>query len=133
MKLVLAAACLSLTLVPVTAPFAQTMGPMGAISPTQALANVGLCMTVEGHATLSQPDGRQGMQLTLDDGTNRLVGYIPTPGSFPELSSLDGQTVDVTGVIQVDYGRPEIEMNQPDLVWAAGSAPSGLISCQNSG
>ena len=133
MKLILAAACLSLTVVPVTAGFAQSMGPMGAISPTQALSNVGLCMTVEGHATLSPAAGRLGMQLTLDDGVNHLTGYIPTPDSFPELSSLDGQTVDVTGVIQMDYGMPEIEMNQPDLVWAAGNTPDALVTCRSSG
>jgi hypothetical protein len=103
------------------------------ITPTRALSNIGLCMTVEGHATLSPAAGRLGMQLTLDDGTNRLTGYIPTPDSFPDLNSLDGQMIDLTGVIQMDYGVPEIEMNSPDYVWAAGGAPDGLLTCLNSG
>jgi hypothetical protein len=103
------------------------------ISPTQALSNIGLCMTVEGHATLSPAAGRLGVQLTLDDGNTRLIGYIATPASFPDLNSLDGQTVDLTGVVQVDYGKPEIEMNSADYVWAAGGKPDTLVTCENSG
>jgi hypothetical protein len=127
MKIIIVAACLAGAILPAYA------GNTDTISPTQALSNVGLCMTVEGHATLSPAAGRLGMQLTLDDGTNQLVGYIPTPDSFPDLSSLDGQTVDLSGVIQVDYGKPEIEMNLPDHVWAAGGRPDGLVTCENSG
>ena len=105
------------------------------ITPTQALSNVGLCMTVEGHATLSPAaGGRNGMQLTLDDGNGgRLVGYVSAPASLPDLGSLDGQTVDVTGVIQMDYGLPEIELNSQDYVWTAGNAPSSLVTCWASG
>jgi hypothetical protein len=105
------------------------------ITPTQALSNVGLCMTVEGRATLTPANGgRDGMQLTLDDGNGgRLVGYVSAPASLPDLNSLDGQTVDLTGVIQVDYGLPEIELNSPDYVWTAGNAPSTLVTCWASG
>ncbi len=127
MKIVIAALCLAGSVAPAFADYGQV------ITPTQARSNVGLCMTVEGHATLSPANGRLGMMLTLDDGAGKLTGYIPTPASFRDLSSLDGQTVDITGVIQMDYGLPEIEMNQPDLVWAAGNTPSTLVTCQNSG
>jgi len=127
MRILIAAACLANSILPACADYTD------AITPTQALSNVGLCMTVEGRATLGPAAGRLGMQLTLDDGTQRLIGYIPTPDSFPDLNSLDGQTVDLTGVIQMDYGLPEIEMNQPNLVWAAGGRPDMLVTCQDSG
>jgi len=127
MKVFIVAACLSGSILPAYAVYTDP------ISPTQALANIGGCVTVEGHATLTSATGRLGMQLTLDDGNTQLVGFIATPASFTELSSLDGQTVDLTGVIQVDYGKPEIELNSPDYVWAAGAKPDGLITCQNSG
>ena len=127
MRILIAAACLASSILPAYADYTD------AITPTQALSNVGLCMTVEGRATLGPAAGRLGMQLTLDDGTQRLTGYIPTPDSFPDLNSLDGQTVDLTGVIQMDYGLPEIEMNQPYLVWAAGGRPDKLVTCQDAG
>ena len=127
MRILVAALCLAGSIL---RAFADYTDP---ITPTQALHNVGLCMTVEGRATLSPASGRLGMQLTLDDGSQQLTGYIPTPDSFPDLNSLDGQTVDLTGVIQMDYGKPEIEMNQPYLVWAAGGRPDFLVTCQDSG
>ena len=127
MRILIAAALLAGSVLPALAGYGDT------ITPTQAIANVGLCMTVEGHATLTPAVGRLGMQLTLDDGIGRLTGYIPTPASFPDLNSLDGQTVDLTGVIQMDWGLPEIEMNQPNLVWAAGGHPDTLVTCQDAG
>jgi hypothetical protein len=132
MRILIAAVCMAGSILPalVLPASADYTDP---ITPTQALHNVGLCMTVEGRATLSPASGRLGMQLTLDDGSQQLTGYIPTPDSFPDLNSLDGQTVDLTGVIQMDYGKPEIEMNQPYLVWAAGGRPDMLVTCQDSG
>jgi hypothetical protein len=132
MRKLITAACVAGACIAVSFP-ANASYLDGPITPTQALANVGLCMTVEGHATLSPAAGRLGMMLTLDDGNSQLTGYIATPDSFPELNSLDGQTVDLTGVIQVDYGKPEIELNSPEYVWAAGGKPDGLVTCQNSG
>ena len=118
----------SLISLPALADYGQT------ITPTQALSNIGLCMTVEGRATvMPSTDGRLGMQLVVDDGTNRLIGHVDGPSSLPDLQSLDGQTVNLTGVIQMDYGRPEIELNSPDYVWVAGNAPETLVTCWGSG
>jgi hypothetical protein len=127
MRLVIAAALLASSALPAFAGYGDI------ITPTQALSNVGLCMTVEGRATITPADGRLGMQMTLDDGNTKLVGYIAGPAAFPDLMSLDGQQVNLTGVIQMDYGRPEIEMNSPDYVWAAGNAPGTLVTCMSSG
>jgi hypothetical protein len=73
------------------------------------------------------------MLLTLDDGVNKVNGYIDSPASLPDINSLEGQTVDLTGVIQVGYGVPEIELNSPEYVWTAGNAPSTLVTCWASG
>lgn len=129
MRLIIAAACLAGSVIPAFAGYGDV------ITPTQALSNVNFCMTVEGHATIEPAwGGRQGMQMTVDDGNVKLIGYIPGPAAFPDLMSLDGQTVQLTGVVQMDYGRPEIWMNSPDYVWLAGNAPTDrLIHCRNSG
>lgn len=128
MRIFIAAALLTTaSVLPAFADYGQT------ITPTQALSNIGMCMTVEGRATVMPADGRQGMQLVVDDGTNKLIGYMDGYSSVPNLQSLDGQTVNLTGVIQMDYGRPEIELNSPDYVWVAGSAPDTLVTCWGSG
>jgi hypothetical protein len=127
MRLFLAAAFLTGSVLPAFADYGQT------ITPTQALSNIGLCMTVEGRATVMPAVGRLGMQLVLDDGNSKLVGYVDGPSSIPDLQSLDGQTVNLTGVIQMDYGLPEIELNSPDYVWVAGNAPDTLVTCWASG
>ena len=128
MRFFIAALCVATSVAPAYAGHGDT------ITPTQALANVGLCMTVEGRASLGPAEGgRDGMQLTIDDGNSKLIGYISAPASLPDLNSLDGQTVNLTGVIQMDYGRPEIELNSADYVWVAGNAPDTLVTCWGSG
>ncbi len=128
MRFFIAALCITTSVLPAYAGYGDT------ITPAQALSNVGQCMTVEGHATVSDANGgRFGKQLTLEDGDVRLTGYVPAPASIPDLNSLDGQTVDLTGVVRIVYGLPEIELQSPDYVWTAGSAPDVLVTCQNSG
>jgi hypothetical protein len=128
MRFFIAALCMATSVLPAYAGYGDT------ITPSQALSNVGLCMTVEGRASLSPASGRLGTNLILEDQNGgKLVGYVDAPASLPELNSLDGQTVNLTGVIQMDYGMPEIELNSPDYVWAAGNAPSSLVTCWASG
>jgi hypothetical protein len=130
MKLVIAAALLAGSVLPAFASYGDV------ITPTQALSNLNSCMTVEGKATIEPAHSGRfgGMQMVLDDGNNKLIGYVPGPQAFPDLMSLEGQTVQLTGVVRMEYGRPTIWMNSPDYVWVAGNAPTDkLLHCRDSG
>jgi DNA/RNA endonuclease YhcR with UshA esterase domain len=125
MRACLAAASLLLLAGPVTA--ASNPPP---ISPSEASGNVGACMTVEGRATLSPSQGRLGTDINLGDG-NGFVVYVANEGSLPDLHSLDGQTVDVTGVVLMDRGRPAIQLSNPEKIMVAGTDPGKLMTCDN--
>lgn len=126
MRIIIAAICLAGSCLPAFAGYGDI------ITPTQALSRIGQCATVEGRATIVPAiGGRIGMQMTVEDDTNRLTGYINGPAAFPDLMSLDGQTVNLTGVVHMVYGRPEIALNSPDYVWAAGNAPDHLVACKS--
>jgi hypothetical protein len=104
------------------------------ISTAQAYGDVGQCMTVEGHAAVVADSSRPGMDILLDGSDQRsapFLGYVRDTGGLPDLSSLDGQTVDITGVVLMDRGVAEIQLTSPDYVWVAGNAPSRLIACDH--
>jgi hypothetical protein len=86
---------------------------------------------VEGRASFAPSPGRLGTDMYLDNGDATFVAYIPSEGSLPDLHSLDGQTVDVTGVIAMDRGRPEILLSNPEMVMVAGTDPGKLLTCDN--
>jgi hypothetical protein len=113
------------------APVAASSNPP--ISPSQAMSNVGACMTVEGRATIAPDSYRPGLDIALgdQDQDSHFLIYVPNTGRFPDINSLDGQAVDITGVIQIDLGRPEILLANPELLTTAGSDPGHLITCDN--
>jgi hypothetical protein len=102
------------------------------IAPSQALQHVGACMTVEGRASISPDPGRFGVDIGLGDQDNALFTvYVPSVNAFPDLSSLDGQTVDVTGVVHIDRGTATILLSNPELITRAGTDPGKLLTCDN--
>ena len=90
-------------------------------------------MTVEGHASLAPDSIRPGMDITMGDTDqgNPFMIYVPNTGRLPDLNSLDGQTIDITGVIQIDRGKAEILLANPELIMVAGSEPGHLLTCDN--
>ncbi len=123
MRAFLAAASLVLLAGPVTAAAIRP------ITPSEALSNVGACMTVEGRAAMAPSTGRLGTDIRLDDGG--FVAYVANEGSLPELHTLDGQTVDITGVVLIDRGRPSILLSNPEKIMVAGTDPGKLMTCDN--
>jgi len=121
---------------PVIASLALLAGPVAAasnpppISPSQAAQHVGACMTVEGRAAFSPSPGRFGTDISLGDD-NGFIVYVANEGSLPDLHSLDGQTVQVTGVVLIDRGRPEIQLANPEMIMLAGTGPGKLMTCDN--
>jgi hypothetical protein len=101
--------------------------------PEQAAANIGACMTVEGRASISPDLNRFGVDIALGDRDEnaQFIVYVPSVNSFPDLNSLDGQNVDITGVVLIDRGVPSIQLNNPELIWAAGNEPDKLVTCDN--
>ena len=104
--------------------------PQPSIAPSQAAAHVGACMTVEGHASMMQDESRPGIDINLD-GDSGFMAYVPYPGGFPGLKDFDGQNVAITGIVLIDRGRPSIQLNNPEMIMAAGTDPGKLITCDN--
>jgi hypothetical protein len=128
MKAFVIAASLLVLAAPVAA--ASNLPP---ITPFQAISNVGACMTVEGHASVAPDSIRPGMDIAMGDPDqgNPFMIYVPNTGRLPDLNSLDGQTIDITGVIQMDRGKAEILLANPELVMVVGSEPGHLLTCDN--
>src|SRR5580692_12875420 len=92
---VLALAAFPLVVLPVAA------AAMAPISPHQALANRGQCVNIEGTASVRTDPQRPGLDVDLDGKDSSAFGYIipQNQAQFPNLSSMDGQRVAITGVV----------------------------------
>jgi hypothetical protein len=106
-----AAGCLALGLAFAGAPaLAQTQAQP--IAPGDVMAHVGQSVTVEG-AVSDVFTARSGVTL-LDIGgrypDNPFTAVIlaTDAGKFPDLKTLDGKTVDITGPVKLYKGKPEI-------------------------
>jgi hypothetical protein len=123
MKLLISAVCLSL----LTFPAGAAM--MAPISPHQALANRGQCVAIEGIASVRTDPQRPGIDVDLDGKDSPAFGYIEVQNKaqFPDLGSLAGQRVSVSGVVQFYRGRAEINLTSArQLTSATGDTSSGL-------
>jgi hypothetical protein len=92
---------------------------VGAIKPSQAAAQQGSLVIVEGTADVHDDSTRSGIDITLTGSDNsHLNAFIPTQDreQFPDLNSYNGKTVDVTGVVLFDGGKPEIRVLRPNQV-----------------
>lgn len=87
------------------------------VAPNQAQAHVGQVVTVEG--TVSEVyTGKSGATF-LDIGgaypNNAFAAVIfkDDASKFPDIDTLGGKTVDITGSVRLYQGRPEIVVNDP--------------------
>jgi hypothetical protein len=123
MKYGFAAAALAISVLPA---FALQLAP---ISPHQALANRGQCVTIEGVAGVRSDPQRPGLDVDLDGKDSSAFGYVlpQNQGQFPNLNSMDGQRVAITGVVTMYLGRAQIHMTSARQLSPAGAGTdSGL-------
>ena len=123
MKHLLAAAAVTAVL---AVPAYAALSP---ITSDQSLHNIGQCVAVEGTASVRKDPQRLGTDIDVDGEHSSFLGYIP-PGNerqFPDLDSLNGQQVRITGVVHTYLGRGEVQItNLPQLSAAAGETGGGL-------
>jgi hypothetical protein len=107
---------------------AATLAP---ISPHLALANRGQCVSVQGTASVRSDPQRPGLDVDLDGKDSSAFGYIEPQdqAQFPDLNSLDGQQVNISGVVQFYLGRAEIILTSASqLMPTTGDQSSGLTN-----
>lgn len=84
-----------------------------AIPPENAAAHIGQTVTVEGVATEVHTDDRSGVTF-IDMGgryPNHLftgVIFSDSAGTFPNVHSIEGRAVDISGQVRLYKGKPEI-------------------------
>jgi hypothetical protein len=115
MKILCALALLTVAVTPAVA--AQP------ITPGQALGYQGSNVTIEGTAMIlpsrsTHLDEAAQVRLGDSDNPGAFVGYINKSDlkKFPDLAALDGKTVDISGVVEGDFGLPEIRISSPDQI-----------------
>jgi hypothetical protein len=103
--------------------------PLQSITPHEALANRGQCVSVQGTATVRDDPQRPGLDVDLDGKSSPAFGYIEPQdkAQFPNLASMDGQRVNISGVVQFYLGRAEIKMTSAkQLMPATNDESAGL-------
>ena len=123
MKYGFAAAVLAMSVLPA---FAVQLAP---ISPHQALANKGQCVNIEGTASVRSDPQRPGLDVDLDGKDSSAFGYIlpQNQAQFPDIKSIEGRRVAITGVVTIYMGRAQIHMTSArQLTPAGGNADRGL-------
>jgi hypothetical protein len=103
---------MTLMLLAALIPGAAMASAVAPITPQQALAHQGKCVTVTGTGSLRADPQRLGFDLDVDGKDSPFFGYIPRENrsQFPELDNLSGGQVAVSGVVQFYHGRAEIEL-----------------------
>lgn len=111
---------LALLFTPATAAaFAQTK----IIPAAEAKYHIGETLMVEGMMS-EVHHAASGNEIFLDMGGHypnqqfTAVIFKDDSGKFPNADSLEGKTVDITGMIKLYKGRPEIILNDPGQIKA---------------
>ena len=88
------------------------------IAPNEAANHIGQNVTVEG--TVSEVDHAASRGMTFIDmgghypnNTFAAIIFKDDAAKFPDVDTLNGKTIDVTGVIRLYQGRAEIIVNDP--------------------
>jgi hypothetical protein len=105
MKLATVAALILLaSSAPLSLAMAQAAGP-APLAPDQARSNIGQNVIIEGTAHVYRAGTWLGVYVELGNhpGGTSFAGYIPNENlaRFPDLRTIDGQQVDITGVVQI--------------------------------
>lgn len=93
------------------------------IKPSEAASHLGQSATVEGVVS-DVYHAASGNAVFIDIGgrypKNQFAGVIfsDDEAKFPDVDSLSGQTVDLTGTIKLYRGRPEIILTDPAQIKA---------------
>jgi DNA/RNA endonuclease YhcR with UshA esterase domain len=91
------------------------------ISPSQAKDHAGQIVTIEG-AVAEVHHTASGNATFVDMGgrypNNVFTGVLfsDDASKYPEIDSLAGKTIDITGAIKLYQGRPEIILNDPEQI-----------------
>jgi opacity protein-like surface antigen len=96
------------------------------IKPSQAAANEGQLVIVEGTATIHDDGAKSGKDVEIAGSDNsRMIAFIPmtSENEFPSADSLNGKLVDVSGVIQMDTGKPTIRLTRTSQLKLAAPTP----------
>jgi hypothetical protein len=102
-----------------------------AITADQTTSRMGECMTVEGQVNVRPAIGRFGADLSFQSNSG-FVGYVPAVASLGDLSRYDGQTVDLTGVIEPgQYTLTQIQVTSPEQLIMADETPDRLVTCDH--
>jgi len=90
------------------------------IAPADASAHIGQTVTVEG--TVSDVYTSRSGVTFIDIGgrypNNTFSGVVFSgdAGKFPDVKSLNGKTIDITGPVRLYRGKPEIVLNAPEQI-----------------
>jgi len=102
------------------------------LTPPEAGANAGQCVTLEGRAHIFPDPERFGTVVQLG-GPNEFHGFIISGDEhlFPDLHAYEGRMVDISGVIQLFRSVPEIRITEAhQLILAPASGqPRPPIHC----
>jgi hypothetical protein len=106
MKFATAAALILLaSSAPLSVAMAQSGGTSDPLAPDQARGHIGNNVVVEGTAHVRDAGTWLGVYVELGNhpGGTSFAGYIPNENlaRFPDLRTIDGQQVDITGVVQI--------------------------------
>jgi hypothetical protein len=91
------------------------------IPPPEAKDHVGEIVTVEG-AVSEVHHAAFGKATFVDMGghypNNSFAGVLFSGDEpkFPDIDSLEGKTIDISGVVKLYQGRPEIILNDPEQI-----------------
>jgi hypothetical protein len=118
MKYLLAAAAVT-TLFTAAPAFAT----LPSIDAARSLSNIGQCVAVEGIATVRRDPQRLGTIVDIDGPKSSFLGFIPLGNErqLPQLASLDGQKVRITGVPHIYLARGEVWITDPAQIVLADS------------
>jgi DNA/RNA endonuclease YhcR with UshA esterase domain len=93
------------------------------VAPNEAQQHVGQTVTVEGVVSAVH-HAASGRAIFIDmggrypDNSFAAIIFKDDARKFPDIDSLDGKTVDVTGPIRLHNGKPEIILNDPGQIKA---------------
>ncbi len=99
-----------------------TPAPAQTIQPADAKAHVGQTLTVEG--TVSDVHTTASGMTFIDmgghypDNVFTAVIFPDDASKFPDVDSLEGKTMDITGPMRLYKGRPEIILKSADQIKA---------------